>query len=49
MSLSPCDALEAIQLTMSGQSWTPETLEAIAEIMTAAGYDVEDVAEDEEA
>lgn len=42
MSLSPCDALEAIQLAMSGQRWTPETLEAIAEVMEAAGYELDD-------
>jgi hypothetical protein len=46
MALTPCDALEAIQHTMSGERWTPETLEAIAEIMEAAGYSIADAADD---
>lgn len=47
MSLSPCDALEAIQQIMSGQRWTPETLEAIADTMDAAGYKISDYSEEE--
>jgi hypothetical protein len=47
MSFSPCDALEAIQQVMSGERWTPETLEAIAEIMESAGYSLEDCGEEE--
>lgn len=37
------DALLKIQELMSGVEWTPSMLEEIAEVMEAAGYEIEDV------
>lgn len=41
--MSPEDALLKIQELMSGVSWTPETLNEIAEVMEEAGYKIEDL------
>lgn len=41
--MSPEDALLKIQELMSGVSWTPETLNEIAEVMEEAGYKIEDI------
>lgn len=41
--MSEADALLAIQELLSGVEWTPDTLVAIAEIMKAAGYEIEDI------
>jgi len=36
------DALRAIQALMNGKEWSPDTLNAIAEILDNAGYPVAD-------
>ena len=41
--MTESEALLAIQELMSGVEWTPGTLEAIASIMEAAGYEIEDI------
>lgn len=45
MAMNQSDALDAIQQIMSAERWSPETLEAIAEVMREAGYNIDDVAE----
>lgn len=47
MATNANDALDAIQQAMRGERWSPDTLEAVAEIMRAAGYAVDDVDTDD--
>lgn len=42
MAMNNSDALEAIAALMRGARWSPETLEAIADIVRAAGYEIAD-------
>lgn len=41
--LSDHDALLQIQEIMSAVSWSPDTLDDIAAVMVAAGYEIEDI------
>lgn len=43
------EALDAIHKAMSGGHWSPETLDRIADILTAAGYTIEGPDEELEA
>lgn len=43
MATNQSDALDQIQEIMSAERWSPDTLEAIAEVMKAAGYNIDDV------
>lgn len=36
-------ALLQIQELLSGVEWTPETLNEVAEVMKAAGYEIQDI------
>ena len=42
MSMNNADALEQIQKILSAQEWSSDTLDAIAEVMRAAGYEIAD-------
>lgn len=46
MAMNANDALDAIHEAMSGERWSPDTLEAIAEIMAAAGRPIDDVTDE---
>lgn len=41
--MSSEDALLKIQELLSGVEWTPATLDEIAEVMEAAGYEIQDI------
>lgn len=47
MSINNADALDMIQRELSGREWSSDTLDAIADIMRAAGYEIADVSDDE--
>lgn len=48
MAMSPSTALDAIVAVLNQPGrWTPETLEAIADIVTEAGYTISDTEPDE--
>lgn len=42
-------ALDAIQATMSGEDWSPDTLDAIADIVRLSGRTIDDTPEEDPA
>lgn len=41
--MSESEALFKIQEILSGNEWSPETIDEIAEVMEKAGYSIEDI------
>jgi hypothetical protein len=47
--MNQSDALETIQRILSREQWTVEDLESIAEVLRDAGYEVDNVEDEEDA